>query len=334
MINFKRLIQKFSFGYTQKEDIDDSKFSQSKFWSSTLIFSIVGSLSFALAYAFLVKIDEVVTGRGELQALGAERPIKSNISGKISNIYVEEGEKVKKGQLLISLNDDALKAKLSGLQKEKEYIIKVLKIEKEVLDRSKKIYDSGAISFLEVLKLEKRVLEINSSLYKTQSEIDLILVALKDLKIISPLDGNIFDLIPKSSGYFTNAGETLLKIVPEGTLEAKIFINNSDIGFVKKGMNAEIRIDAFPFSRFGSIDGIVKNIGEEVIPADNMNPQSRFPVYVDLKKQSLFNKDKEHDIKSGQSISVNLIVKKRRIITLFTDIFSNSIDSLKSIKSP
>ena len=104
----------------------------------------------------------------------------------------------------------------------------------------------------------------------------MILVAIKDLKIISPLDGNVFDLIPKSPGYFTNAGETLLKIVPEGTLEAKIFINNSDIGFVKKGMNAEIRIDAFPFTRFGSIDGIVKNIGEEVLPADNMNPQSRF----------------------------------------------------------
>ena len=235
---------------------------------------------------------------------------------------------------MISLVDDSLKTKLSGLLKEKEYLQKLLIIEKEVLDRTKKIYDAGAISFIEVLKLEKRILEIDSSLNKTQSEIDLILVAIKDLKIISPIDGNIFDLIPKSTGYFTSAGEILLKIVPEGKLEAKIFIKNSDIGFVKEGMNAEIRIDAFPFSRFGYIDGIVKNIGEEVLPADNINPESRFPVYVDLNKQSLFNKDKEINIKSGQSVSVNLIVKKRRIITLFTDIFSNSIDSLKSIKSP
>ena len=38
-------------------------------------------------------------------------------------------------------------------------------------------------------------------------------------------------------------------------------------------------------------------------------------------------------IRAGQSINVNLIVKERRVITIFTDIFTNSIDSLKSIKS-
>ncbi|MDA9701543.1 HlyD family secretion protein, partial [Prochlorococcus sp. AH-736-L23] len=158
-------------------------------------------------------------------------------------------------------------------------------------------------------------------------------ISIKDSNITSPLDGNVFELIPKNSGYYTNAGDTLMKIVPDGELEAKIFVKNSDIGFVKEGMQAEIRVDAYPFSRFGSLSGRVINIGDEVLPADNLNPQSRFPVYLNIDSQFLTRENNKYLIKAGQSINVNLIVKERPVITIFSDIFSNSIDSLKSIKS-
>ena len=122
------------------------------------------------------------------------------------------------------------------------------------------------------------------------------------------------------------------KIVPDGELEAKIFVRNSDIGFVKEGMKAEIRVDAYPFSRFGSLSGSVLHIGDEALPANNLNTQSRFPVYLNIDNQYLMKNKNKYLIKSGQSINVNLIVKQRPIITIFTDIFSNSLDSLKSIK--
>ena len=182
-------------------------------------------------------------------------------------------------------------------------------------------------------KKSQTLLEINSNLENKKSEIRLNSIAIKNSNITSPIDGNVFDLIPKNSGYYTNAGETLMKIVPDGEIEAKIFINNNDIGFVKEGMRAEIRIDAYPFSRFGSISGKVINIGDEALPADNLNPRSRFPVYLNLDNRSITKNKKQYFIKPGQSVSVNLIVKERPVITLFTDIFSSSIDSLKSIKS-
>ena len=176
-------------------------------------------------------------------------------------------------------------------------------------------------------------MEINSNLERKKSEIKLASIGIKDSNITSPLDGNIFNLIPKNSGYYTNAGETLMIVVPDGELEAKVFIKNTDIGFVKEGMKAEIRIDAFPFSRFGSLTGNVLKISDEVLPADNFNPQSRFPVYLKLNSKYLIKNNIKYLIKPGQSISVNLIVKERKVINLFTDIFSTSIDSLKSIKS-
>lgn len=328
-----RIIKNFKDFLNKKNDFDDSKLSQLRIWNTSLIFSIISTLSFALVFAFLAKIDEVVVARGEIQALGAERPIKSKISGIIEKVFIKEGDKVEKEQILIALNKDSLEARLTALLKEKTNLEKALDLQTGVIEMSRKVYESGAISLLEVLKLEKQFLEINSNLEKKKSEIKLVKIGIKDSNIISPLDGNIFDLIPKNSGYYTNAGETVMKVVPDGELEAKIFINNSDIGFVKEGMKAEIRIDAFPFSQFGSLSGNVINISDEVLPADNLNPQSRFPVYLDINSKFLIKNNNKYNIKAGQSISVNLIVKERRVINLFTDIFSTSIDSLKSIKS-
>ena len=326
-------IKKLRTFIRKKNDFDDSKLSQLKIWNTSLIFSIISTLSFALIFAFLAKLDEVVVARGEIQALGAERPIKSKINGIIEKVLIKEGEKVKKDQLLISFNKDSLEARLSGLLQEKVNLEKTLEIQKEILKRSKKVYGSGAISLLEVLRLEKILLEINSNLDSKKSEIKLVSIGIKDSNIISPVDGNIFNLIPKNTGYYTNAGETLMKVVPDGELEAKVFINNSDIGFVKEGMKAEIRVDAFPFSSYGSLSGNVINIGDEVLPADNLNPQSRFPVYLKIDSNFLRKNKNKFFVKAGQSINVNLIVKERRVINIFTDIFSNSIDSLKSIKS-
>ena len=124
-----------------------------------------------------------------------------------------------------------------------------------------------------------------------------------------------------------------MKIVPEGKLEAKIFINNSDIGFINNRMKAEIRVDAYPFTRFGYLKGEVRSISNEVLPVDNFNLQTRFPVYINLEEEFLQKNNEKYFVKPGQSISVNLIVKKRPLITIFTDVFTKSIDSLKSIKS-
>ena len=326
-------LYKFRKQLNSKDDIDDSKLIQRRFWNSALIFSIISSLSFAIIYAFLVKIDEVVIAKGKLQALGAEKRIKSNISGIINGIFVEEGQKVKKNQILISIDSEPLKARLTSLLNEKKNLEKSFEIQNEILKRMKEVYNSGAITFIEILKLENSLLEINSDIEKKESEIKIISLEIKDSKIISPVDGDIFNLIPKSEGYFTTAGEELLKVVPEGELEAKVFVNNSDIGFIKDRMKADIRVDAFPFTRFGSISGEIKNIGDEVFPADNLNSQSRFPVYLKIENQFLKHNNEKYYFKPGQSISVNLIVKNRPIITLFTDVFSKSIDSLKSIKS-
>ena len=65
----------------------------------------------------------------------------------------------------------------------------------------------------------------------------------------------------------------------------------------------------------------------------NRIKSSLFPAYVSLEKQYLEKNGEKFFVRSGQSVSVNLIVRDKRIISLLTDAIDKAIDSLRGIKS-
>ena len=311
----------------------DPRFESTQAWSKRLLWSIISAVSIGFIYSSIARIDEVVTAKGELQAKGAERPIKSPIGGTIKMINVNEGQKVKNGEILIKLDSSIYKTQIKGLRLDAENLEESLKISKNVLDIYNTLIEEGAISKVDYLDKKIAVQNIKLKINQTNSKIEEIKAREEMTKLSSPVDGVVFNLIPSSKGYAVKEGEVLLKIVPYGDLEAKVFLINKDVGFLTPNMEAEIRVDAFPFTQFGSIKGKLKSIGEEVIAADLQNPQSRFPAIVSLERQYLNLNKKNYKIKSGQSVSVNFIVRKKRLITLLTDTIDKAFDALRGIKS-
>tara|TARA_Y100000589_G_scaffold314401_1_gene336780 strand:+ start:80 stop:1090 length:1011 start_codon:yes stop_codon:yes gene_type:complete len=311
----------------------EPRFESSQVWSRRLLWSIISSLSIGFIYSSIVRIDEVVTAIGELQAEGSERPIKSPIGGTINSINVNEGQRVKNGEILIKLDSSIYQVQIKGLRSDVKNLQESLKISKNVLDIYDTLIEEGAISKVDYLDKKIAIQNIKLKINQTNSKIEEI-KAMDDMtKLSSPVDGVVFNLIPSSEGYAVTEGEVLMKIVPVGDLVAKVFLTNKDVGFLTPNMKAEIRVDAFPFTQFGSIQGKLKLLGEEVLAADLQNPQSRFPAIVSLDKQHLNLNEKIYDIKSGQSVSVNFIVRKKRLITLLTDTIDKAFDALRGIKS-
>ena len=317
---------------TYKSD-SEPRFESSQIWSRRILWSIMSAFSVGFIYSSIVRIDEVVTALGELQAKGAERPIKSSLGGIIEFINVKEGERVKNGEILIKLDSSIYQAQIKGLRSDVKNLEESLKISKNVLNIYGTLIEEGAISKVDYLDKKIAVQNIKLKINQANSKIEEIKAIGEKTRLSSPVDGVVFNLLPSNKGYAVSEGEVLLKIVPDGELEAKVFLTNKDVGFLKPNMKAEIRIDAFPFTQFGSIKGNLKLIGEEVLPADLQNPQSRFPAIVSLDKQYLNLNKKKYEIKSGQSVTVNFIVRKKRLITLLTDIFDKAFDSLRGIKS-
>lgn len=352
-------------------------------WARALLWTMVGSVGFGFIYACIARIDEVVTATGELQAIGAERPIKAPSTAVVSDIPVKEGQFVEKGQLLLQfdpeVNDERIRSlenqqRLETLRlieqerafkaREESLEAKLLSLkatyttEQEILDRVGPLAKQGGIQIVQYLQQTNRLQELKSEMAQTQANqreihseaLQAKQESLKELATIqrqltetrkareheslrSPVKGRVFDLIPASPGYAASSGETLLKLVPDGAVEAKVFLTNADVGFAKPKMAVQVRVDAYPFTQFGDIPGILQSVGEEVLPADEQHPQPRFPAVILLRQQYLERNGKRFNVRPGQSVTANLIVRDKPVISLLTDAVEKAWDALRGIKS-
>ena len=165
-------------------------------------------------------------------------------------------------------------------------------------------------------KIEENVKQVA----QIENQISDTNLTLKYQEIISPLDGLVFDLQPAAPGYVVGGNDKpILKIVPIDDLVARVFVSNRDIAFLKKGQLVNIRVDAYPYNEFGEIDGKIDSIGSDVLEPNEEYNFYRFPVTIKMDKPFILHKNKELPLITGMSVSVNIILRQRPVISLFTE---------------
>lgn len=383
--NLSRLPKKASLSSLVVRPLDpqEVRLKPAPVWSRALAWTIIGTASFGFCFAVFAKIDEVVLATGELQPLGAERPIKAPFAGVVNQILVREGQKVSAGQSLLRLDPEvsekraetlqtqlklekkrfeeesrSIQARESSLRERTEGLGRALKTEKQIFINISPLADQGAIQGTELLRQRNRVEQLESEIAQSRAnlqevqaqllkmkqeslreiaELERQLVEVEDIRskeiLKAPVNGVIYGLVPSSPGYAASSGETLVKVVPGGVLEAKVFVTNRDVGFLEKGMRAQIRVDAFPYTQFGSLPGTLKSVGTLPVEPDAQNPQPRFPAYISLEREFLTKGADQFAVSAGQSVQANLVLRDKRVITLLTDAVQKALDSLRSIRS-
>ena len=352
-------------------------------WSKALAWTIIATASFGFVYAVFARIDEVVLATGELQPLGAERPVKAPFAGVIQEILVKEGQKVNLGDTLLRFDPEvsrkrketletqiklerkrfeeesrSIKARKKGIQETINGVQRSLKTEMEIYTNILPLAEIGALQLTETLRQRNRVEQLESEVAQSKadlaeveaqllkleqqslreiSDLERQLVEVGDIitkeRLDAPVAGIIYGMVPSSPGYAATAGETLVKVVPGGEIEAKIFVTNRDVGFLESGMKAQVRVDAFPYTQFGSIPGSLKTVGTLPVEPDQQNPVPRFPAYVKLDREYLTKGDDQYEVRAGQSVQVNLVPRDKRVISLLTDAVQKALDSLTRIRS-
>jgi HlyD family secretion protein len=196
----------------------------------------------------------------------------------------------------------------------------------QIGDNTKRIAEIDSQFSKAIADNEKRLSEVEGQIKQAE-------VALQYQELRAPVSGTVFEL-KAGLGYVanTNTSESVLKIVPDDQLVAKIYITNQDIGFVKEGMPVDVRLDSFPFSEFGDIKGTLTSIGSDALPPDQANPTYRFPAKVTIEKQALNVNGREIRLQSGMSLSANIKIRDRTVISLFTDFFVKNTESLKFVR--
>lgn len=176
-----------------------------------------------------------------------------------------------------------------------------------------------------IVENEKQIVEMDNKLNQAN-------LTLNYQEIKSPADGIVFDLKPKAPGFVANPTEPVLKIVPSDNLLAKVFITNKDIGFVRPGMDVDVRVDSFPFSEFGDIKGKLTWVGSDALPPTQVRNFYSFPAKIKLDSQTLKMTNQKLPLQSGMSLSVNIKTRQRTVMSIFTDLFTGEVEGMKHLR--
>ena len=472
---------------------------QSHHWSRLILWTIIGVTTFGIIWASVAKIEHAVPAQGKLEPQNAVKEVQSPVSGVVTEILVKDGQRVKKGDLLLKLEPTAAQAQLTSLEKIRATLIKEnqfyrsvlssstspaatdftatqvqlpkeiaslaesrkalvdevllyrtqlggdeqgtnlspeqrarlrvataelnsrvaasqleasqlekqlnqnmvqlanaksrFEVEQGILNKIQTLAEEGGIGKIQYLKQqqevktrqaevdqliqeegrlqlkisqakqqlantvalsqkdlmtqiatnEKQIAEIDSQLNKVivdnekklaeiESQLSQTKLNLSYQELRAPDNGTVFDLKPSAPGFVTNTTEPMLKIVPDDGLVAKVYLSNKDIGFVKEGMPVDVRIDSFPFSEFGDVKGELVWIGSDALPPEQIRQFYSFPAKVRLQKQSLAVNGRPVQLQSGMSVTTNIRVRDRTVMSIFTDLFSEKTDSLKTVR--
>jgi HlyD family secretion protein len=270
---------------------------------------------------------------------------------------LKESQKLKTTQL--ALKQTELQQYLLLNDEETRMLARNLELQKEVLSRYKMLNEQGATAELQYLEQLNKVAEtdgrlrqarveryrqkatqdqqiqqLKSELEELQARITETSVNLRYQALRSPVNGIVFDLKPRGEGYVAQGTETVMKIVPYDTLQAKVEIPSKQIGFVKVGMPADLSIDSFPATDFGVLEGSVKSVGSDALPPsqEDNRPEYRYPAMIQLDSQQLKLKDgKQLPLQVGMSLTSNIKLRKVSYLQLLLGTFQDKVDSLRQI---
>jgi len=100
----------------------------------------------------------------------------------------------------------------------------------------------------------------------------------QNLVMTSPIDGTVSALSISAVGQVVVAGEEIMRVVPQDRgLEIVSYIANHDVGFVRQGQEAIVRIESLPFTRYGTITAHLTNLASDAIPAPDASQQEGNP---------------------------------------------------------
>ena len=136
----------------------------------------------------------------------------------------------------------------------------------------------------------------------------------------APVDGIVQQLQVHTIGGVVTPAEPLMIIVPrEAPLEIEAMALNKDIGFIRTGQPAEIKIEAFPFTRYGLIDGEVIQVSADAVADEQLGLV--YPLKASMTQTDILVDDRHVNLAPGMAVGVEVKTGQRRIIEFFLSPF-------------
>jgi hemolysin D len=136
------------------------------------------------------------------------------------------------------------------------------------------------------------------------------------MQLIAPVDGTVQQLAVHTVGGVVTPAQPVMMIVPhDNPLEVEAFIENKDIGFVKVNHDAEVKIETFQYTKYGTLHAKITSISHDAI-----NDEKRGLIYstkVKMDRATINVDGTDVNLSPGMAVSVEIKTGKRRVIEYF-----------------
>ena len=133
------------------------------------------------------------------------------------------------------------------------------------------------------------------------------------LTLTAPVDGTVQQLAAHTVGGVVPAAQPIMLVVPkDDKVEVEAFLENKDIGFVRLGQPAAVKIDAFEYTKYGTVPGSVSHVSHDAIEDEKKG--LIYAVRVLLDRSTLNVDGQEMALTPGMSVNVEIKTGNRRVI--------------------
>ncbi len=142
--------------------------------------------------------------------------------------------------------------------------------------------------------------------------------------IVAPTSGRVYNLAIHTVGGIVTDAQSLMQIVPEdASLEFEVYADNKDIGFIKDGQTAEVKVETFNFQKFGMVDAVVTEVSADAVnePTDQERYKKFKLILVPSGKNTIDVFGEEVPLAVGMNVSAEIKIKEKRIVDFFLDPF-------------
>ena len=301
----------------------------------------------------LARFDKTKTEAGYLESLAKAAALKATFSRLNAEVFggkpkfppeLENYPEFRANQLaLFDKRQAAVRDEVAALEKSKKLI-------REELEMTLPLLKTGDVSRSDVLRLQRQVVDIeaqitnrrNKYLQDSQAELgkaeeDLagvlqIVTQRKEqldfTEIRSPMDGVVRNIQLTTLGGVARPGEEIMQIVPvDDDLIIEVKVKPADIAFVKPGLPATVKLDAYDYSIYGTLDGKVIYISADTLnEVARSNEQPYYRVQIKTSIHNLVSKNNERiDVQPGMTATVDIKTGKKTILNYLTKPITKTI---------
>lgn len=362
-----------------------------------LIVSIVVLFVCLIVWASISKIESVARARGNVIAAQRTQIIQASTDGIISQINISEGQHVKKGDVLVNMEQEqaqaalqdlegkvaALRTSLARLQAEvygrplefpaatEKYKVfvanqtelynrrkKALTSEIRALIKSKNLVSlerelasqllkTGDIGRADVLRLERQQVDLegqitakqNKFFQEAQAELTKVdeelstqeqVLADREInflrtRISSPVDGVVSKVDINTTGARVRPGDVVMSILPTSSkLIVEVKMSPSDIGNIRVGLPASVKLDAYDYTIYGTLPGEVSYISPDALMDKTSKGDEyyyRVQISIDyafLLKRNIEKPNHKIDLQPGMTSTVEVLIGEHTILEYLT----------------